>query len=282
MVLAIPSPQETIDRLLERLVNEHPDIDPESFRLPIGELCNYECNVLSVRNVVPMLECYLIEKASKSGEPISEASDRNILGELVDVIIDNPDEHFVIVEGKRAGLTLDYLRNKENWISNHTAAAFVNNFAKVLGPEYSDLDVILSPDNPWLKVSRHVLQNPTDDFGVIQQLAVLWGGPREVYSHVMTIGAYFNRAILYEVHEDAPISPMKRRMRLMAHWVNEFEAPVEYLGQNLAILAETPNLFSYNRLLKRIPGFNLGMADVSVEFPDGSYKVLCDECCDNL
>ena len=271
MLIAKPLPKEAIDLLLEERVKHSKGFNTRDFRLPLDISCNEVWNIISVRNISPILEWFLAEKSYKQEETRNSSSDREKLESVLTGIVNNP-EHTVIANGQRTQLTVDYLLDPENLVSNHSSVSIYQNIARKLGPDYSDINIVLSRKNPWIEPARFALEKSAKGGGNIQRIMKLFAGTREAYLELYTNTAYFNKTKLYNITSDIPLSHNTRRMSFIVDWVNEYEICPEIVGWNHALFTVLPQLFGSNKVLRRIPGFNLGQADVQFEFPDGDYS----------
>jgi FtsZ-binding cell division protein ZapB len=76
---------------------------------------------------------------------------------------------------------------------------------------------------------------------------------------------------IYESTNDFALGRRRRRLQLVRYSTNYFYMVPEWVGYNAAIYSTVPRLFSQHRLLRVLPGFDLGLADVWIEFPEGDY-----------
>jgi hypothetical protein len=271
VLVARPASREKIREIANQIAARMPGISLESFFLPPGESCNYQWNILSTRNSALMLEWYISVTAPARGLSTAEPSARELLvTELLGDMLQDP-KYSVVIDNRRVPLTVDYLFDQENWICHAAGVVIDRAIADCLGRHFSDIDVVTGPENPWLEVARFVLEGSTQGMGAMQKLARLKGGPRQVYRDVIVESAFFNRNKLYEVIEDIPIGLARRRIAYRVQWTNRYYVVPEVVGWNHAVISYIPVLFSQHPLLRRVPGFDLGPADVRFEFPEGDY-----------
>jgi hypothetical protein len=268
MLVAKPAPEEKIRELANVLSRGRSGIAAEGFLLPRSQDCNYQWNVQSTRSFAFVLDWYLHEEGLLSKDPRLQES---ALSDLLAGIVDSPD-HTVVADGKPMPLSVDYLRQTDNWISNHTAISILQALSRQLGPQYSDPHITSHPPNPWLAATQFALARTTEAIGFVQKLMRLRDGPQAVYLDFPAEAATFSRIAIYEVVSDLRLSARRRRVTILRHSTNYFYTTPEWVGFNAAFYGAVPQLFSRHPILRRIPGFDLDQADVLVEFPDGDYS----------
>ena len=268
MLVAKPAPEEKIRELASAMFRDQPESSIDSFLLPREESCNFQWNTVSTRNFALSLEWYLHERDLLSKHQRSQEA---ALSELLEGIVYSP-KHSVIVDGEPVPVSVTYLRRTDNWISNYTAVSILQAMSRHLEAEYADLGIALSHHNPWLAVTRFGLERTTEAMGLVQRLQALKDGPQAAYLNIPTAAAFMNRTTLYEVVSDFRLSARRRRIKYLLHHTNYYYLSAEMVGWNAAVYAAIPQLFSQHAILRRIPGFNLGPADVRIEFPEGDYS----------
>ena len=139
MLIAKPASEKKIRELANELAESNPNISVDSFMLPRDESCNYQWNTVSTRSFSLLLEWYLCELGLLSVDhPLQE----EVLSEFLEGII-HSNEHTVIIDGNPKSITLDYLRQDGNWISNFTAVSLLRAVSEKLGPEYADKELAI-------------------------------------------------------------------------------------------------------------------------------------------
>jgi hypothetical protein len=272
MLIAKPAPEDKIRELAVATFRDHPGISLESFLLPRDESCNFQWNIISTNAFAPLLEWYASIVAKSEGLDAENPEPRqHLLEELLRDVLADPD-HSVVVGERRVPLTVDYLMERENWISNATQIAIHKVLGPKLGSHFSDIDVVISREDPWLGAGRFVFASSLEGVGIIQKIASLRGGPRQVYRYGPVMTAFFNRTKLYEIVEDTPIERRRRRIAYKVYWTNHYYVVPEVVAANHLFFSYFPVLFAQHSILKRVPGFNLPLADVRFEFPEGDYS----------